>query len=75
METTLNLEPSAFEAARQVALREKITLDEAVSKLILQTVTLQDEAAAGFAQLDRGECMELDKETFFRQITGKNPLA
>jgi hypothetical protein len=36
--TTLNLDPSAFEAARSKAAHEDISLGEAVSKLILQAV-------------------------------------
>jgi hypothetical protein len=71
MQTTLDLDPSALDAARQLALHEKISLDEAVSKLILQAASFRDEIAAGFWQLDRGDYLEVDRDQFLQVVTGK----
>jgi hypothetical protein len=71
MQTVLDLQPSALEAARKMAVHEQISLDDAVSRLILQAVALRDEAAAGFEALDRGEYVELDREKFFLDVSGK----
>jgi hypothetical protein len=38
MRTTVNLEPSAFEAARAKALHENVSLGKAISELIMQAV-------------------------------------